>query len=63
MYVMAGGLEACMYTDAVQAIIMFFGAVIAIVVGFKLVGGFYQLTDKLCRLILHFSLYGEKFTI
>lgn len=60
MYVMAGGLEACMYTDAVQAIIMFFSAIIAIVVGFKLVGGFYQLTDKLMQIDpTFFSIWGK----
>ncbi len=47
LYVTAGGLLACMLTDAIQATIMFIGAVIGLIVGFSLVGGFGGLTSSL----------------
>lgn len=47
IYVALGGLLAVMLTDALQASVMFVGAVIGIVVGFSLVGGLGGLTSSL----------------
>ena len=47
IYVAAGGLLACMLTDAIQGSIMFLGAIIGLIVGFDLVGGFSGLTNSL----------------
>ncbi|MBC7112821.1 MAG: sodium/proline symporter [Candidatus Methanomethyliales bacterium] len=47
IYVALGGLLAVMLTNVMQALIMFIGAVVGLVVGFSLVGGLGGLTDHL----------------
>ncbi len=50
IYTISGGLSAVVMTNALQLIIMFIGAIAVLVLGFKSVGGWGEMTEKIYSL-------------